>query len=64
MENISNVFYRVLLFSDRVKPSLCRYIFTTYTSAEYCVKRYISMYNISDAKYQIIKLKVIDYEET
>lgn len=61
MEN-SSKFYRVILYSDRVRPALCQYIFTSISSAEYCVKRYLRMYHI-EADYQIIPLKVISYEE-
>ena len=61
MVNSSN-FYRVILYSDRVQPALCQYIFPTISSAKYCVERYLRMYHI-EADYQIMPLKIISYEK-
>lgn len=51
------------MFSDRVHPVLCQYIFTSESSARYCADRYISLYHLHDATYKIIPLKIIDYEK-
>lgn len=50
------------MFTDRVQPVLCQYIFSSYSSAKYCADRYISLYHL-DATYKIIPLKIISYEK-